>query len=85
MPNGTHKRQICCRREGAVIVETAPQKPTKVERARRETVTVAPAKRTLQVGDVVPLPKRKLDVRPAFTGAGASSFKAARAPKRLGK
>ena len=32
----------------------------------------------LRIGDRVPLPPRKLDVRPAFTGVGKTSFKPAR-------
>lgn len=36
----------------------------------------------LKVGDVVPLPVPKPDIRPAFTGPGRPSFKAARNGKR---
>lgn len=32
----------------------------------------------LKVGDRVPMPERKLDIRPAFTGSGKPSFKPAR-------
>jgi hypothetical protein len=39
--------------------------------------------RPLQVGDRLPMPARKPDIRPAFTGAGAPSFKPARKAKRL--
>lgn len=53
LPNGTRKRQTCCRREASV-----------------------------KVGQVIPMPERKLVVRPAFTGAGAPSFKPARKAKR---
>lgn len=37
----------------------------------------------LQVGDRVPMPEPKLDVRPAFTGAGKASFRAVRREKRI--
>jgi len=36
----------------------------------------------LKVGDRVPLPPRKLEIRPAFTGAGKTSFKPARQGKK---
>jgi hypothetical protein len=36
----------------------------------------------LKIGDRVPMPPRKLGIRPAFTGAGAPSFKPARNGKR---
>lgn len=40
----------------------------------------------LKVGDIIPLPPRKLDVRPTFTGPGKTSFKPARHANRgLGK
>lgn len=39
LPNGTRKRQICCRRVGQM--------------------------RELKVGDRVPVPPKKLDIRPA--------------------
>lgn len=42
----------------------------------------APAEQPLQIGDRVPMPPRKLDIRPAFTGAGAPSFKPARNGKK---
>lgn len=32
----------------------------------------------LKVGDVVPIKRPKLSIRPAFTGAGKSSFKPVR-------
>jgi hypothetical protein len=35
-----------------------------------------------KVGDTVPLEPRKLDIRPAFTGSGKTSFKPARHAKR---
>jgi hypothetical protein len=38
----------------------------------------------LKVGDTVPLPKPKLDVRPAFTGAGKPTHRPARKPGRFG-
>ena len=41
------------------------------------------AGRELRVGDRVPMPQRKLDIRPAFTGESKTSFKPARGPKRL--
>jgi hypothetical protein len=37
-----------------------------------------PPEKPLQIGDRVPLPPRKLEIRPAFTGAGSTSFKPAR-------
>lgn len=36
----------------------------------------------LKVGDRVPMPPRKLDIRPTFTGPGKTSFKPARKEKR---
>ena len=39
--------------------------------------------RSAQPGDTLPPAARKLDVRPAFTGAGAPSFKPARKGKKL--
>ena len=42
----------------------------------------APESFELKIGDRVPVPKRKLEIRPAFTGAGKSSFKPARNGKR---
>lgn len=36
----------------------------------------------LKVGDRVPMPEKKLDIRPAFTGPGKIGFKPARKHKR---
>jgi hypothetical protein len=36
----------------------------------------------LKIGDRLPMPERKLDIRPAFTGAGRPSFKPARSGKK---
>ena len=36
----------------------------------------------LKIGDRVPMPERKLDIRPTFTGPGKTSFKPARKDKR---
>lgn len=77
LPNGTNKRQICCRREGAMDNRFPPTPGIKD--------AVEKVSASLKVGDVVAMPERKLDVRPAFTGAGEPSWKAARGPKRLGK
>jgi hypothetical protein len=41
-----------------------------------------PALRDLKIGDRVPMPRRKLDIRPAFTGADKPSFKPARKGKK---
>lgn len=35
-----------------------------------------------EIGQKVPLPKRRLDVRPAFTGPGKTSFRPARREKK---
>lgn len=36
----------------------------------------------MKIGDRLPMPPRKLDIRPAFTGAGGPSFKPARNGKK---
>lgn len=39
-------------------------------------------RRKLQIGDRVPIKRKPLSLRPAFTGAGAPSFKPARKGKK---
>lgn len=41
-----------------------------------------PTTEALKIGDRVPMPERKLNIRPAFTGPGKTSFKPARKDKR---
>ena len=43
-------------------------------------VPIEPAQ--LKIGDRVAMPPRKLDIRPAWTGSGKTSFKPARNGKR---
>jgi hypothetical protein len=56
LPNGVHKRPVCCRRAGQ--------------------------EREFKVGDVVPLPTPKLDVRPTAPIDNRPSYKPSRHPVR---
>jgi hypothetical protein len=92
VPNGTRKRPICCRREGAQVTGAAKQwrcinckrvikavhEPERCLCLGREFAEVA----QMRIGDTVPHVPPPPDVRPAFTGAGGPSFKPARHGKR---
>lgn len=56
-----------------------PELPNKV---RKRPVCCRRAGGPWKIGDKVPIEPRKLDIRPAFTGAGKPSFKPARNGKR---
>lgn len=61
-------------------MKTLFERMAEVQRLRNEE---AEAIRKAQPGDVLPAVPPKIDIRPAFTGAGKTSFKPARHGARL--
>jgi hypothetical protein len=61
---------------------TCPDCPDVPNGTRKRAVCCRREGGKLKVGDVVPHIPPKLDIRPAFTGAGKTSFKPARHAKR---